>query len=360
MLGFGRKKGFRSIPYEMFDGESFGLAARNARILERVYHKGHRHGWDGKEVLNSLVEEHGKPRLPEATAAALSRVFGVIMWGELAAWRISAELADEIEPLEPKMAATSQAYDEARHFYVMHDYLEMLGLDVHRLDWGARRLLEDVMNADHLAKKLVGMQLMVEPVALTLFHVVKKLDVEPVLTHLLPYYERDESRHVALGIQYLPAVISQMSSREQLELWAFQMKMLTYEIWSNMDLSRDLQLLGVSPRELLELGKGKQTMALELMLEALGVANRSGIADFCINRYADVMSELTLLPEEGEHVTMALRLQRAAEILRHGAVTEPVELTPDISNSQVPLIQSNKDKATSKPKRARSTRRKAS
>ena len=49
----------------------------------------------------------------------------MLMWGELAAWRISAQLADRLEPLEMKMAATSQAHDEARHFYVMHDYLEL-------------------------------------------------------------------------------------------------------------------------------------------------------------------------------------------------------------------------------------------
>ena len=168
MFGFKKKKTFRSIPYRMFDNDYFGLQAKNARILERIYHKGHKHAWDGKEVLDSLLERFGKPNLPPEKAKALSRVFGIIMWGELAAWRISAELADEIEPLEAKMAATSQAFDEARHFYVMHDYLTLLGVEVDHLDWGARRLLEEVMNADHLAKKLVGMQLMVEPVALTL------------------------------------------------------------------------------------------------------------------------------------------------------------------------------------------------
>ena len=116
MLGFGKKSNFRSIPYGMFDNASFGLAAKNAKILERVYHKGQRSAWDGKEVLQSLIETHGTPHLPPKEAKALGRVFGLIMWGELAAWRISAELADEIEPLEAKMAATSRALDasEAR------------------------------------------------------------------------------------------------------------------------------------------------------------------------------------------------------------------------------------------------------
>ena len=72
------------------------------------------------------------------------------------------------------------------------------------------------MNADHLAKKLIGMQLLIEPVALTLFHIVRKLKLEPVLSELLPYYERDEARHIALGIQYLPAMLTQMSPAERI------------------------------------------------------------------------------------------------------------------------------------------------
>ena len=214
MLGLARKR--RTVPYGMFDFGKHGLEAQNAKVLERIYHKGQAQAWDGRAVLSSLISQHGVPDVDPEKKHALGRVFAVIMWGELAAWRISAELADEIEPLEAKMAATSQAFDEARHFYVMHDYLVALGALPDRLDRGAQALLDGVMNADSLPKKLLGMQLMVEPVALTLFHIVKRLEIEPVLTHLLPYYERDEARHVALGVQYLPALLSKMSVPEAL------------------------------------------------------------------------------------------------------------------------------------------------
>jgi hypothetical protein len=343
MIGL-RKKGFRSIPFEMFNAQKFGLDAKNARILERIYHKGQANAWDGKEVLDSLIETHGVPSLSPEKKAALGRVFGIIMWGELAAWRISAELADEIEPLEAKMAATSQAFDEARHFYVMHDYLKTIDAVPNTLDWGARKLLEGVMNADHLAKKLLGMQLMIEPVALTLFHVIKKLDVEPVLTHLLPYYERDEARHVALGVQYLPAMLKQMSPMERLSLWGFQFKLISLEIWSNISLSRDLMVLGVDPRTLMDLGKGKQTMALDMVLKSLGMSDGKDIPSLIINRYADAMGELTIPATEGETYTMRERIKRAAKSLIQGNEPVLVELTPDVLDSQVPLIESNKRK----------------
>src|SRR5262249_18628710 len=160
--------------------------------------------WDGRAVLAELVAKHGGIRVPDDKRAALSQVFGIIMWGELAAWKISLQLADEIVPLEPKMAATSQAHDEARHFYVMHDYLDTLGDVPRTMDRASRALLEIVLETPSLVKKLLGMQLMVESLALTIFQVVREAKIEPVLVDLLRYYEKDEARHVGLGVQLLP------------------------------------------------------------------------------------------------------------------------------------------------------------
>ncbi len=333
---FGRKER-RTIPYGMFDHASYGLAAKNARVLERVYHKAHAQAWDGKEVLAALVELHGTPTLEPHVKEALGRVFSIILWGELAAWRISAELADEIEPIEGKLAATSQAFDEARHFYVMHDYLELLGVQPNAIHWGARRLLERVMNADNLAKKLLGMQLMVEPIALTLFHVVKSMNLEPVLSALLPYYERDESRHVALGIQYLPAMMARMSRAERLELFAFQGELLTYEVVTNTLLMRDLQQLGVHPRTLIDVGKTKQLKAMEMVLGTLDLKIEWPLV--FLDHYAEALVELTIpAPEMG----VVERLTRVARAARYGTVgeTPDVALVPDIADRDTPLVHS--------------------
>jgi hypothetical protein len=212
------------------------------------------------------------------------------------------------------------------------------------MDWGARTLLENVMNADHLAKKLLGMQLMVEPIALTLFHVIKKLEIEPVLTHLLPYYEKDEARHVALGVQYLPAMLSQMTTRERLSLWAFQFKLISLEIWSNVGLTKDLMTLGVDPRQLMELGKGKQSMALEMVLSSMGITQSADTPSMIINRYADMMFELTVPSEQGNAIPLKDRVRRAAKAVFIGNEVKLVDLTPDVADEQVPLIHANKKK----------------
>lgn len=208
MLSLFCRSEFRSIFYCMFDNELFGLVVKNVKVLERVYYKGYKYVWDGKEVLDNLVAQYGMLTLFEDMVIVLSCVFGLIMWGELVAWCISVELADEIELLEVKMVVISQVFDEVWYFYVMYDYLELLGVLVDRLDWGVRCLFEEVMNVDYLVKKLVGMQFMVEFVVLILFYVVKVLDVELVLSYLLFYYECDELWHVVLGVQYLLAMFT--------------------------------------------------------------------------------------------------------------------------------------------------------
>jgi hypothetical protein len=319
----------------MFDLGSYGLHAKNARVLERIYHKGQAQIWDGEAVLDSLFADYGKPSLDPEVKRALGRVFSIVLWGELAAWKISAQLADELEPLEARMAATSQAFDEARHFYVMHDYLTAIDALPDKLDFGAQSLLESVMNTDHIAKKLLGMQLMVEPIALTIFHVVKRLEIEPVLTHLLPYYERDEARHVALGVQYLPVVMSKMSKRELLDVWLFQLKLITFEVWSNYGLARDLATLGLDAKELIRIGKGKQIRALDMLFENGAVPSR--LPSEILGRYADTLVELTL-PDPSGLAGLPQRITRAAQIAIRGSDAQAVELTPEISDADTPLV----------------------
>src|SRR4051794_17411127 len=96
-------------PYRMLDQDVEATAKRRLDNLERLYHVGQEKAWDGRTVLNALIAEHGPPRLdPERKAPAL-RLLSVLLWGELGAWAISAELAERIEDVEAKMAATAQA-----------------------------------------------------------------------------------------------------------------------------------------------------------------------------------------------------------------------------------------------------------
>ena len=60
------------------------------------------------------------------------------------------------------MAATSQVFDEARHFYVLRDYLLALGCEMPPLDGYTHAVLTELLETDRLVDKLLGMQLIVE------------------------------------------------------------------------------------------------------------------------------------------------------------------------------------------------------
>ncbi|HLK41685.1 MAG TPA: ferritin-like domain-containing protein [Polyangiaceae bacterium] len=253
-----RRRRDSDLPFDMFDTAYSDAEARRARRMESIYHVGQAKIWDGRDVLAKAIAKHGKPELPAEKRRALARIFGMIMWGELAAWKISAQLADQLEPLEAKLAAASQVHDEARHFYVMHDYLEALGDRPPRIEYWAERVLKRTLGTDSLLKKLVGMQLTVETIALVSFQRVRELEIEPVLTELMAFYERDEARHVGLGVQLVPQLVAELSLAGAIDLAVFQVDLLLATLISMKTIERDLLALGVDPRSLLGIAFRRQ------------------------------------------------------------------------------------------------------
>jgi hypothetical protein len=266
IAGFGKTQ----IRYDMFDIVRNAAEAKRLAKCERIYHRAQEMAWDGNEILPMLIAKHGGIHVAPEKKESLKRVFALIMWGELAAWKISAQLADDIVPLEAKMAATSQAFDEARHFYVMHDYLSELGYIPERLPRAPQALLDLVLDTKNPAYKLLGMQLMIETIALTIFQTVRELEVEPVLGELMRYYERDEARHVGLGMQFLPSLMEGMSKRQLGALLTFQARIMVWALWELKMLEKDFRTLGLDPRVVVDRGRRKQLAAVGEAFAALG------------------------------------------------------------------------------------------
>lgn len=314
------------VPYDMFDALRSDKEVRAARKMEGIYHKGQDKAWNGKELLDELVKKHGGVDLPSETIEPLKRMFAVIFWGELAAWKISAELALEIEPLEAKMAASSQAHDEARHFYVMHDYLSLIGYEPERLPSAGNRILNEILQADSLAKKLVGMQLMVEPIALTLFQLVREGGIEPVLCELLAYYERDEARHIALGVNYLPQLIKKMSLGELLDFYIWQIRMFMIELDGVREMEEDFHALGIDPRKAIRIGQTKQLHAGRLVMQQMKLAIP---VEEILTRAIEARMAIDW-PRDDESRSRAARWNRALQAVLHNAPgTRKVQRTLD-------------------------------
>jgi hypothetical protein len=190
------------------------LAEGRTNRLRRIYAHASRDAWDGPELFRQAMAKHGGIQLSPERRAALSHPLTMLVWGELGAWIVSAELAERLEDPDARLAASSQVFDEARHFYTLRDYLAALHVPVPALDpyfaIGVRRLL---MSRD-LTLKLLAMQILAEGAAQAIFRFLCDARVEPVLCELLPYVERDEARHVGLGIVHLPERLAQLPRRK--------------------------------------------------------------------------------------------------------------------------------------------------
>jgi hypothetical protein len=235
--------------YRLLERDYLEEAKAKYERLERLYHVGQKQAWDGREVLSGLLKKHGGVRLDHDRRQALANIFSVILWGELAAWTISADLALKLDEPAAKMAATSQVFDEARHFYVFRDYLSALDVEVPHLDGYSQTVLTMLLESTSLTDKLLGMQLIVEAVAVTLFRAVAKSGVEPVLSELLPYIERDESRHVGLGVLYLPRLLAHVGPIEATRLKLLQLRILTLIGWGSHLRQHDFERLGIDNNE---------------------------------------------------------------------------------------------------------------
>jgi hypothetical protein len=236
-------------PYQLLHDWEHRAADKTHR-LERLYHQTQARSWDPRAVLDELEAKHGGIHVPEDKREAMGHVFTVILWGELAAWNIAADLARALPDVDAKMAATGQVFDEARHFTVMRDYFTRAKITLPPMNPFGRRVLVKILETESVLEKLYGMQLLVENLALAIFKQVAASGIEPVLTDLLSYIERDESRHVALGVMYLPKLLAQASPSERARNWVFNMELFLLTIGGGQLLDPHFHALGIDHRQL--------------------------------------------------------------------------------------------------------------
>lgn len=243
---------FRRWPDDaMLISEPLALAEQRASRLRRIYAHAGRDLWDGPGVFREAVQKHGGIQLSLEKREALAHPVSMLMWGELGAWLVAAELAERLPEADQRLAASSQVFDEARHFYVLRDYLSLLHVPVPRLDpyfaIGVRRLLA----TRDLTVKLFAMQMLAEGTAMVIFRFLADAKIEPVLSDLLPYIERDESRHVGFGVMVLPELLEGMSQRKLRRI-----RDVTYGIGdlfgaTQIRFAKHYALLGLDPRDLI-------------------------------------------------------------------------------------------------------------
>src|SRR5262249_4868817 len=156
----------------------------------------------------------------------------------------------------------------------MREYLLLLeknsGEPIRPLGGLPRRILLDVLETPSLAKKLIGMQLLFETNAVVIFRRIAESRVCPILSELLPFFERDESRHVGLGVMYLPRLIEKMSRAEAASVAAFHTRTILMLIGGGFMLHDHFERLGLDHRKMADRVTAMQDDVVRQMVVAHG------------------------------------------------------------------------------------------
>jgi rubrerythrin len=159
----------------------------------------------------------------QASRAAAAFRLSNFLHGEQGALMVAAQLVNCVPHTDAKFYAATQTMDEARHVEVFAKYIKKLD-EVRPIAPALRTILDATLATDNWMKKLVGMQIVVEGLALYSFREMRNLTEEPLLKELLTYVARDESRHHAYGVQYIERCAPLLSESERGELEDFALE----------------------------------------------------------------------------------------------------------------------------------------
>ena len=182
-------------------------------------------------VLNVQMAFMGTDFFPKLTAEERKEVeIRVSAWrlsqflhGEQGALVVCGQLVNSIPELDAKLYASTQVVDEGRHVEVFERYVKKLH-KIYPVDPLLKALLDEILATNLWELKLLGMQMIVEGLAIAAFNLMRKQTGDPTLAQLLDYVLQDEGRHVNFGYFALRRSIPNMepAKREYLEDFTFR------------------------------------------------------------------------------------------------------------------------------------------
>jgi hypothetical protein len=146
----------------------------------------------------------------EGTRLMLSQ----FMHGEQGAMMVAAKIVETVPWIDAKYYAATQTMDEARHTEVFARYLdEKLG-EPYPMSPGLEAQIDALITDSRWDISYLGMQIVIESLALAAFGAMSNNVNEPLLKKLLRYVMADEARHVAFGILSLKEHYEELSDAE--------------------------------------------------------------------------------------------------------------------------------------------------
>jgi len=206
--------------------------------LARLYQLAKDNQWDGAhhpDIDWSTKVDPEKPFFPEERAA----IYGTKHWAKMTpkerqrfgheymAWTLSqflhgeqgalmatCQIVDAVPNIDAKLYGSTQVVDEARHVEVYDRYLHESLEIVYPVNSELKTLLDQILTDSRWDMKYLGMQILVEGLALAAFQMIRDTVEEPLIREITRMVMKDEARHVAFGVLSLKDYYSQLSASE--------------------------------------------------------------------------------------------------------------------------------------------------
>jgi hypothetical protein len=167
--------------------------------------------------------------------------------GEQGALVVAARLVEAVPGIDAKYYAASQVADEARHVEVFSRYLREKVPAAYPVNAALRHLLEDILRDSRWDVTALGMQIMVEALAMAAFRLANSTFHDELIREITRLVARDEARHVSFGVLSLENLYRELTEaeradREDLVLEsanAMRRRFLLEDVWERMEVDAE-------------------------------------------------------------------------------------------------------------------------
>ncbi len=198
----------------------------------------------GTHLWDKLDKKTELPKLRRLSSAYLLSNF---LHGEQGALLATAQIVSAVPNADAKFYASTQVMDEARHVEAYDRYLREKIEVTFPISPYLRTLLDEILAERRWDMKYLGMQIMVEGLALAAFGFINQATTEPLLKQIVHMIMQDEARHVAFGVLSLKGIYDDMSESELKDREDFIIegsrlmrdRLMMQEVWEHMGMPVD-------------------------------------------------------------------------------------------------------------------------
>jgi len=226
----------------MMEEERYGT---RTNIFDKIISQTHKHFWDPNDTkyisfdkdfdmekqylvdprvfclelqVPTIAERLTEKQKIKLANESFGWVLSQILHGEQGALSLSASLCHILKDPGAQEYAANQTREEARHVAAFTKYIEKRWGKPYKVGDTLGRVLDDIVSSDEVYKKIVGMQLLIEGLAMGAFSMAHKDTNDPLLEDLLQLVMSDEAFHHKFGKIWADRTIPQLNSSERKEV----------------------------------------------------------------------------------------------------------------------------------------------